>query len=32
MGPLSYIRSVLDQNVVMQRIPVWQKWRTWIKF
>jgi len=22
MGPLSYMRSVLDRNVIMQRIPV----------
>ena len=25
MGPLSYMQSVVDRNVVMQRITKWQK-------
>jgi hypothetical protein len=30
MGPSTYIRSVVDRNVVMRRIPVlrWKVWRT----
>jgi hypothetical protein len=28
MGPLSYMRSVVDRNVIMRRIPVHQNART----